>query len=190
MQITEEFISSGSGGVKLDPGTYPCKLVGADMYLGTKFQSEETQPNITLIWDSGYTYEDDDGNDRPVYIYDSFLNFKFSPSKHSMKSHLTERIYALGFPNFEPGKNKPEVRHEDFDNLKEFLASLTLRKDGTTALSDFLIDGESLFGREALVQIVHNDKGYVDVVSVTPPVKTAPADKKLRKTEAPVGAPV
>ena len=65
----------GTGGVRLEePGTYECTLTGASAYRNNLYQSEDTRPELTLIWDTGLVAEKDDGEEAPVLIYDSYLN--------------------------------------------------------------------------------------------------------------------
>lgn len=178
------FNSSGKS-VTLDPGTYPCTLRGANMYMNNKYQSEETQRQITLIWDTGFTAENEDGEEVDAIIYDSFLNFSFNE-----KAKLTERVASL-IGAFDARAAAIGIKLDGISNFDE----LTHFKDGRTDVTDLLVNDKNLWGLEALVTIVHNDKGYAKVTSVTAPIAAAPQGGKLRPraaaaaVEAPLGIP-
>lgn len=177
--------NSGGKSVTLDPGTYPCTLRGANMYMNNKYQSEETQRQITLIWDTGFTAENEDGEEVDAIIYDSFLNFSFN-EKATLTSRVASLIGAFDARTAEIGIKLDGIN--TFDELKHF-------KDGRVDVTDFVVNGQNLFGREVLVTIIHNDKGYAKVTSVSAPIAAAPAGGKLRPraataaAEAPAGVP-
>lgn len=170
----------GGGGPRLEEaGNYPCTLIGANAYINNKFQSEETRPQLTLIWDTGYIGENADGEEVPVLIYDAWINLTLNE-----KSNLTERLTALLGGSFEP-----ETASLHLGGVNS-LDDLTHWKDGRTDLTSLQVNGQEMFGQQAHVSVVMNDKGYPKVTGVTAPPKAAPAGTKLKKAAAPAGAPV
>lgn len=172
----------GNGTPKLEEaGTYPCTLAGASVYLNEKYQSDEQVHQITLIWDTGLIAENDDGEEVPVMIYDAWLLLSLNE-----KSNLVKRLTALA-----GGTLDAENANLGLDGVKN-LNEIKHWKDGRTDLDGLTLNGEDLFGREALVTIVLNDKGYAKVTNVSAPLK-APAKSggKLKtRTAAPEGVPL
>lgn len=170
----------------LEAGTYPCTLTAAEMYKNFKYQSEEETTQITLIWDTGHTVESESGEDIPVYIYDSFINWTFNE-----KAKLTERLTALGFT----GVNAKTPIGIDLGGLKSFdeLENIRNGREARKSVEAWEVNGENVFGREALITIDINDKGYPRVKQVSAPIKQ-PAGNKLKArtaiNEAPAGAPL
>lgn len=180
LKLSGSDFTGGGTSVKLDePGTYPCTLVGASAYLNNKYQSEEVVPQVTLIWDSGYTAENDDGQEVPVLIYDAWLLLSLNE-----KSNLVKRLTALA-----GGTLDPETADLELGGINS-LDQLTHWKEGRTDVERLVLNGEELFGKEALVTVTINDKGYPKVTGVTAPLKSGKAGGKLKPRSAPAGAPV
>lgn len=170
----------GTGGVRLEePGTYECTLTGASAYRNNLYQSEETRPELTLIWDTGLLDINDNGEEAPVLIYDSYLNISLNE-----KANLTKRLTALAGGKLDI--TKAELALAGVDSLDD----LPHRNDGRVDVTGITLNGEALFGKTALVSVVINDKGYPKVTSVSAPLRKAASKYKQRETEAPEGAPV
>jgi len=170
----------GTAGAKLDePGTYECTFIGASAYLNQKYQSEEVVPQLTLIWDSGYMAENDDGEEVPVLIYDAWLLLSLNE-----KANLVKRLTALA-----GGTLDPEQANLSLPGIKS-LDDLTHWKDGRTDTA-LVLNGEDLAGRTALVTVTINEKGYPKVTGVTAPLKGGKPGGKLKaRATAPAGAPL
>lgn len=173
----------GAGGAKLEEaGTYPCTLIGASAYQNNKYQSDELTHQVTLIWDTGYIGENDDGEEVPVLIYDAWINLSLNE-----KAKLISRFAALL-----GGKLDAETAQVNIKGITS-LDALQHWKDGRTTIDGITVNGEEMFGKEALVTVILNDAGYPKVTQVAPPVRQAPAGGRMKKaaaTEAPAGAPV
>lgn len=174
---------SGDGEfVKPDPGTYPVTLKAARMYLNNEYQSEETMVQISLIWDTGLVAEKEDGTDVDLLIFDDWIRFSLNE-----KANLTKRLAALMGHGFNPETAKADLELADgvgsLDDLKHW-------REGRTDVLKFDVNGESIFGKEAIVTITHNDKGYVKVTNVSAPVKSPATGRVKAKNAAPAGAPV
>ena len=176
---------SGSGEfIKPDPGTYPCTLKGARMYLNNEYESDKTMAQISLIWDTGLIAEKDDGTEVDLLIYDDYIRWSLNE-----KANLTKRFTAIFGHSYEPETAQVFLKLADgvqsLDDLKHW-------REGRTDVLEFTVNGDNVFGREALVTIVHNAKGYVKVTNVSAPAK-APASGRVKvrqAAEAPEGAPV
>lgn len=170
----------GAGGVRLEePGTYECTLIGASAYRNNLYQSEETRPELTLIWDTGLVDTNNQGEDAPVLIYDSYLNITLNE-----KANLTKRLTALA-------GGKLNIIEADLSiGGVTSLDALPHRDEGRVDIPSITLNGEELFGKTALVSVTINDKGYPKVTTVAAPVKkNASKYKKATETEAPAGAP-
>ncbi|HLS02688.1 MAG TPA: hypothetical protein VK054_12030, partial [Beutenbergiaceae bacterium] len=183
---------AGGGGPStadaLESTTYQATLIAAQMYKNNKYQSEELTNQITLIWDTGLVMETDEGEEVPVYIYDTFINFSFNE-----KAKLTSRLKALGF-EISPTTNV-QLKINGASNLDE-LEHTKLGRDARKAVEAWEINGENVFGREALVTVEvveRNDRKYANVTNASPPMRS-PAGGKVKArpatNEAPAGAPV
>src|SRR5690625_4560562 len=173
----------GAGGAKLEEaGTYPCTLIGASAYQNNKYQSDELTNQITLIWDTGYIGENDDGEEVPVYIYDAWINLSLNE-----KAKLISRFRALL-----GGTLDAETAQVNIKGITS-LDALQHWKEGRTTVEGITVNDTDLFGLEALVTVEINDAGYPKVTQVAPPVKSAPGGKKMKPratAEVPAGAPV
>lgn len=173
---------SGSGEyVQLDPGTYPATLTGATIYQNLEWKDDPADPDVFmvqvgLIWDTGLVLEKSDGTEFDAIIYDDWLRFSLNE-----KANLAKRLQAI-IPGLDLAAAAVTVETET--GLGD-LEDAPYWRDGKEKITTFDINGESIFGKEALVTIKHNDKGYVKVVSVTPPLQTSGKAKQRR----PVGAP-
>jgi len=168
----------GGGGVQLDqPGTYPCTLKGASVYKNNLYQSEETRPEITLIWDTGLVGENNDGEEVPVYVYDSFINLSLNE-----KAKFVNRLTALM-----GGTLDPETARLNIGGVTD-LNSLPHRKDGRTEVTSLTLNDEDLFGKEALITVTI-DGDWAKVTNASPPVNAAAGTGKLKRKAAPAAAP-
>lgn len=169
----------GGGGVRLEePGTYECTLVGASAYRNNLYQSEETRPEITLVWDTGLIDTNDRGEDAPVLIYDSYLNISLNE-----KANLTKRLAALAGGSLDI--TKADLAIGGVNSLED----LPHRNDGRVDVTNLVLNGEDLFGKTALVSVVINDKGYPKVTGVSAPLRKTASKYKRAETDAPAGAP-
>lgn len=168
----------GGGGVQLDqPGTYPCTLKGASVYKNNLYQSEETRPEITLIWDTGLVGENDDGEEVPVYVYDSFINLSLNE-----KAKLINRLTALVGGNLQA-----DTARLNLGGVTD-LHSLPHRKEGRIDVTSLMLNDEEMFGREALITVAI-DGDWAKVTNASPPVNTAAGTGKLKRKVEPAAAP-
>ena len=174
-----DFKGGGSGPRLDEAGTYPCTLIGASAYQNQKYQSEELVNQLTLIYDTGYVGENSDGEEAPVLLYAAWLLLSLNE-----KSNLVKHLTALM-----GGTLDPETATLNLGGIKS-LNDLTHWKDGRTDLTGLQVNGVELFGKEALVSVTLNDKGYPKVTGVSAPAKAPPAGGRLKKAAAPAGAPV
>ena len=166
---------AGGKSVALEPNTYPMKLKEARAYRDWDFDKTKIQAKLDLIWDSGLVVENDDGEEVDAYVYDSFIVISLNE-----KANLVKRLSAILGPNFDPAKCKVALEFEGVSALDE----LPMREEGKTKITRFDVDGESIFGREALVELSLNKNGYNKVTNVSRPLATA-GKAKAR----PAGAP-
>jgi hypothetical protein len=166
---------NGSKSVTLEEGTYPVTLKGARIYKNEKYQSDELITQIDLIWDTGETYENDEGKEVPGLITDSFLTLSLNE-----KANLTKRLFALLGKDFKPGTAKVELQVDGHESM----ATLPHRSDGRPEITVFKINGEDLFGKTAMVGVTINSAGYNRVASVSAPMRQGGA-----RRAAPAGAP-
>jgi hypothetical protein len=166
---------NGSKGVTLEEGTYPVTLKGARIYKNEKYQSDELITQIDLIWDTGETYENDEGKEVPGLITDSFLTLSLNE-----KANLVKRLQALLGKDFKPGTARVELQVDGHENM----ATLPHRSDGRPEITVFRINGEDLFGKTAMVGVTINSAGYNRVASVSAPMRQGGA-----RRAAPAGAP-
>lgn len=165
-----------------DPGTYKFKLVEIVIDQGSDFEDKtKTFPQARFVW------EDEDG-DR---FSDSFIKIPLGFRLNS-KAKFTNRLSALvGRPLTDDDAYLmsldlgPDIN--SYDDLAEAVAEVTdtgrLAFVRVTAL-DF--DGQSLLGREAMLTLGVNAKGYNTCgASGAAPMPTGSGKKK----KAPEGSP-
>lgn len=169
---------TGSGDfAQLDPGTYEVTLKGATMYKNNLYQSDELTEQITLIYDTGLLIETKDGKEVDALIYDAWLKFSLNE-----KANLVKRLSALLGPSFNPEDAEVEI---DLDGISH-LSDLKHWKDGRTTVTKFVVNGENVFGKSAIVTLTQNEKGYAKVTNISAPLQKRPAPKRA----APAGVPV
>ncbi len=134
---------------------------------------------ITLVWDTGMMTENADGAEIPAMIQDSWLTF----SLHE-KANLTKRLKSILGPDFDVGTAKVTLELDGAESLND----LTHWKEGRTEITRFDINGESIFGKQALVQIEINANNYNRVTNVSAPMRQN-AKLKPRGQEATPAAP-
>lgn len=164
----------GTGG-KVPEGTYPCKLVGAYIYKSNKFQSEEENVQLDLLWDTDMVFEDDDGKEFDGIARDGFVTLSLNE-----KSNLAGRLKALLGKALELKTAKVKIEIDEHENT----STLPHWKDGDKPkINVFEVNGESIFGKEAVIGIITNDNGYPKVKSVSAPM--AKAGKSRAASTAP-----
>ena len=173
MILTGESFNSGDF-VKAAVGTHPCVLLSAEAYLNNKFQSDELQAQVTLVWDTETIGETDSGEEVDILIFDSFINLSLNE-----KATLTKRLKAL--VDFDENTCKLEIVW-DGEQIKA-LTDLPHRTESKKKINDIKIDGVSVFGKPALVAVELNDKGYNKVTSVSKPLASA-AKRKVKAEPA------
>lgn len=171
----------GGGGVQLDtPGTYPCTLKAASVYKNNLYQSEETRPEITLIWDTGLIGENNDGEEVPVYVYDSFINLSLNE-----KAKLINRLTALM-----GGTLDATTARLNLGGVTD-LHSLPHRKEGRIDVTSLTLNEQEMFGKEALITVTI-DGEWAKVTNASPPVNASAAAGKFKRkaNDVPAGAPI
>ncbi len=166
---------NGSKGVTLEEGTYSVTLAGARIYKNEKFQSDELVTQVDLLWDTGEMYENDEGKEVAGIITDSFLTLSFNE-----KANLVKRLKAILGKDFDLGRAKVGMQIEGHENTN----TLPHRTDGKAKVEEFTVDGESLFGKTAMVGVTINPQGYNRVASVSAPMRAGAGQR-----QRPVGAP-
>lgn len=170
------------GGLDIEPGAYEATLERITGWNTPQYQKDGLEPTLTFIWNIG---EDEGGE--PLRLNDTFIRVPRDREGWPVltpRSKLFERLSALaGFP--------VDAEHEwelllpegmDGPEGLDALPSLDERgDDGFEPVDvDIVIDGESVIGKEAIVTVEKNDKGYLKVTQVSAkPKKRAP--KKTRK---------
>ena len=181
MKFSGKDYTGGGDYVTLDEGTYEVTLKAANMYKNNKYQSEELTNQISLVWDTGLLFETDAGREVEAAINDSFINFTLNE-----KATLVKRLKALLGAGFDPETAEVEIELEGVDNLDD----LKHWREGRATVTKFVVNGENLFGKAAIVTLVHTKKGdktYANVDNVSAPVQ---ARKTAVKRQAPAGAPL
>ncbi len=166
---------NGSKGVVLEEGTYPVTLKGARIYKNERFQSSELATQIDLVWTTGETYENDQGEEVEGLIYDSFLTLSLNE-----KAKLTARLKAILGKDFIPGRAKVDLQVEGHDSM----ATLPHRSEGRPEITTLRINNEDLFGKTAMVGVTVNPQGYNRVASVAPPMRQGGARKAAASAPA------
>ena len=164
-----QFLGAGNF-VQVEPGTHECVLLSAEAYLNDRFNSTETQPQLTLIWDTETVGERDDGSEVDLVIYDSFLNLSLNE-----KAKLVNRFHAVS--DFEPDSVDMQIVFDnDAITGPDHLPHRTDRKE---KVNNILLNGESIFGKRALVEVTLNDNGYTKVKSVSKPLAAKAKRRKV-----------
>ncbi len=165
----------GGKGGKVPEGTYPCKLVGAYIYKSNKYQSDEENVQLDLLWDTEMVFEGDDGEDFDGIVRDGFITLSLNE-----KSNLAGRLKALLGKALELKSAKVKIEIDGHENTR----TLSHWKDGDKAkVNAFEINGETIFGKEAVIGVITNDAGYPKVNSVSAPM--AKAGKSRTASSAP-----
>lgn len=173
----KDFQGTSGGIITIDPGTYPMTLKGARIYRDWDFEKTKLQVKLDLIWDSGMVGENDDGDEVDIMVYDSFIVLSLNE-----KANLVKRLAALLSNDFNPAEAKVNLEIEGYDDLE----ALPTREESRANVNRFEINGESIFGKQALVEVGLNKNGYNKVTNVSRPMST-PAGGKVRAK--PAGAP-
>lgn len=146
----------------VDPGAYFATLKSAEIYLSNLYQSDDTRLEMTLVWET-----DETGSDgQKLSIFDSFIGFTLNE-----KSKLVSRLKPLVNGAGDPRDWKLGISTENGVKLKD----VPHRDKERTKVDQFQINGETLFGRGAIVTVEKNDKGYAKVTNVSAPPKGKPA---------------
>lgn len=183
-----DYQGKGGGFVTLEDGTYPVTLKAARMYKNNEYGKDPDDPanlmvQIGLIWDTGLVVENDDGEDVEAVIFDDWIRFSLNE-----KANLVKRLAAIMGAGFDPETAKVRLELEDGITSLDDLPYWREQKVGVTT---FELNGETVFGREALVTIAANDKGYSKVTNISSPPKAGGGKAKARpKAAPPAGAPV
>lgn len=139
-----------------DPGTYKFKLVEIVLDQGTDFEDKsKTFPQARFVW------EDEDG-DR---FSDSFIKIPLGFRLNS-KAKFTNRLSALvGRPLTDEDAHLlsidlgPDIN--SYDDLAEAVAEYTdTGRPAFVRVAALTFGGEDLFGREAMLTLGVNAKGY------------------------------
>jgi hypothetical protein len=165
----------GKGGT-VPEGTYACKLMAAYIYKSNKFQSEEENVQLDLLWDTELSFEDDDGKEFDGIVRDSFITLSLNES-----SNLATRLKAIFGKSLEVKNAKVKLEIEGHENTR----TLNHWRGGDKAkINIFDVNGESVFGKEATIGVGIKDNGYNKVTSVSAPMKQVGT-----RRAAPAGAP-
>lgn len=169
----------GKGGT-VPEGTYPCKLVGAYIYKNNKYQSEEHNVQLDLLWDTELTFEDGDGKEFEGVVRDTFITLTFNE-----KSNLVPKLKALLGKALDLKTSKVRMEIEGHENTR----TLEHWRNGDKAkINVFDINGESVFGKEATVGVGIKENGYNKITSVSAPLRVA--GKSRQTAPATSGAPL
>lgn len=163
---------NGSGKtVVLEEGTYEATLKSARMYKNEKYQSSDMQTQMDLIWDTGLVDTNDDGEEVPALIYQSFITWSFNE-----RANLSKIVKALMGKEFDPKKAKINLVLDGHDNLQ----TLPHRSDGKVNVEVFEVNNQHLFGKQAMVSVTVNDNGYNRVESVSAPMRKAGTVRRVQ----------
>lgn len=181
MKFSGKDYTGGGDYVLLDPGTYEVTLKSANMYKNNLYQSEELTEQISLVWDTGLIIENNSGVEVEASINDSFLKFSLNE-----KANLVKRLKALLGAGFDPETAEVEIELDGVDDLDD----LKHWRDGRTEVTKFIVNGENIFGKTAIITLGHKQKGdkvYATVENVSAPLQVR---KATVKRQAPAGAPL
>lgn len=176
LELNGADFQGGKGGT-VPEGTYPCKLTAAYIYKSNKFQSEEENVQVDLLWDTELSFEDDDGKEFDGIVRDGFLTLSLND-----KSNLAKRLQAILGKSLELKTARVKIEIEGHEHTR----TLSHWQAGEKAKINTLeINGESIFGREATIGVSIKENGYNKVTSVSAPMRAAGV-----KRQAPAGAPL
>lgn len=164
---------NGSKAVTLDDGTYPATLESIKIYKNDNFEKTGLVTQLDLTWDTGDVVENDDGKEVPALIYQTFVNLSFNK-----KAKLSDVLRALFGREFDPVTCKVSIEIEDHASP----ATLEHRSEAKANITSFLVNGEEIVGKQAMVAVTTNDAGYNRVTSISAPMRAS-------KRPIPVGAP-
>ena len=181
ISISGKDYQGGGSFVTPDPGTYPCTLVGAKMYKNENFDKDKLLNQIGLVWDTGLVVENDDGKEVDLLIFDDWLTFSLNE-----KANLTKRFKALA--DFDERTADLDIEFEN-DNVTT-LDQLQHWREHKEPITMLKLNGENLFGKQALVSVELNASGYAKVTGVSKPMAQASGKVKARNTAPPAGAPL
>lgn len=185
-------------GMNIEHGVYEAVLQEINIYTATAYKSDELQINVTLVWDLG-----ENENGEPERFYDSFITIPFDkhgPIMSGSKSKLYNRLSALHGARFDPKtvdwELLPPEGHDTVETIFELPSWDAYKRDEPRAPADILIDGESVVGKQAQIEIGNAKKpdgtlsDRTSIVNANPMPKTRRAATKTAATYQSTKAPL